>query len=231
MRTLIVAATTLEIAPLLARLEPVSQGPVSPDQPRLQTYTYKTHQVDVLITGVGMVATSFWCARTLAKQEYELALNLGVCGTFDPTLPLGKVVHVASDFMPELGAQDGSNFLDIHTIGLLDKDEAPYKAGRLVNPRPLLVLALSALPKARGITVNTVHGEDATIARTTARFKPQVESMEGAAFMYACLASQVRFAQIRAISNKVERRNRASWKLDTAITSLCETATAILDQL
>ena len=33
--------------------------------------------------------------------------------------------------------------------------------------------------------------------------------MEGAAFMYVCLMHQVPFAQIRAVSNVVERRNRA----------------------
>ncbi len=226
MRILIVSATPMEIAPLTARLNYIGESGHAQKQ-----YTHRDHDVHILTTGVGMVATAFWCARTLAKQEFDLALNLGVCGSFDPALPVGKVVHVSSDFMPELGAQDGANFLDIHTIGLLDKEEPPYKAGRLVNPRPLLVHALSGLTKARGITVNTVHGEDATIARTTSRFKPQVESMEGAAFMYACLVSQVRFAQVRAVSNKVERRNRAGWRLDEAITALCNTGLAILDEL
>ena len=32
--------------------------------------------------------------------------------------------------------------------------------------------------------------------------------MEGAAFMYACLIQGVPFAQVRAVSNIVERRNR-----------------------
>ena len=32
--------------------------------------------------------------------------------------------------------------------------------------------------------------------------------MEGAAFMYACLIHGVPFAQVRAVSNIVERRNR-----------------------
>ena len=37
--------------------------------------------------------------------------------------------------------------------------------------------------------------------------------MEGAAFMYACLIAGVPFAQVRAVSNRVERRNRAAWDL------------------
>jgi len=44
--------------------------------------------------------------------------------------------------------------------------------------------------------------------------------MEGAAFMYACLIAGVPFAQVRAVSNRVERRNRAAWDLAGAIENL-----------
>ena len=36
------------------------------------------------------------------------------------------------------------------------------------------------------------------------RCRPQVESMEGAAFMHACLIHEISFAQVRAVSNVVE---------------------------
>ena len=80
-----------------------------------------------------------------------------------------------------------------------------------------------------GITVNTVHGSERSIAAVTERFQPQVESMEGAAFMYACLIHGLVFAQVRAVSNIVERRNRAAWKIATAIDALGQTARRILD--
>ena len=44
--------------------------------------------------------------------------------------------------------------------------------------------------------------------------------MEGAAFMYVCLMHQVPFAQIRAVSNVVERRNRQAWKVREALDAL-----------
>ena len=53
--------------------------------------------------------------------------------------------------------------------------------------------------------------------------------MEGAAFMYACLIHGVAFAQVRAVSNVVERRNRDAWKMTDAIGSLGTTALSILD--
>ena len=81
------------------------------------------------------------------------------------------------------------------------------------------------------ITVNTVHGRDQSIAAVTERFAPQVESMEGAAFMYACLVHGQRFAQVRAVSNLVQRRNREAWKLSEAVASLGTTALRILNEL
>ena len=79
------------------------------------------------------------------------------------------------------------------------------------------------------ITVNTVHGAEGSIAAVVDRFKPQVESMEGAAFMYACLVHDVRFAQVRAVSNVVERRDRARWKVSEAIHALGASVFEILD--
>jgi futalosine hydrolase len=58
---------------------------------------------------------------------------------------------------------------------------------------------------------------------------PDVESMEGAAFMYASLIAGVPFAQVRAVSNMVERRNRGAWKIDAAITALGDRATKLLE--
>jgi len=81
-----------------------------------------------------------------------------------------------------------------------------------------------------GITVNTVHGNERSIAAITERFMPQVETMEGAAFMSACLMHRVQFAQVRAVSNLVERRNRESWKMAEAIRNLSVSALRIIDQ-
>ncbi len=184
----------------------------------------------MLTAGVGMVATAAWCARALSAASYDLALNLGVCGSFDASLPPGTVVHVREDRLAELGAEDGDRFLTIHDLGLLDANAFPFQNGRLVNVDPPVGPAIRHLPAVAGITVSTVHGRERTIAETVERFHPQVESMEGAAFMYACLIHGVRFAQIRAVSNVVERRNRGSWKMAEAIVALGEAAAQVLEQ-
>jgi futalosine hydrolase len=225
MRILVVSATALEVAPLLKRVAHT----LEPND-RLARARYRGHDIDVLTTGVGMVATAAWCARTLTQTSYTMAFNVGLCGTFDRSIRLGSVVHVTSDCLPELGAEDGDAFLTIHDMHLLGADEFPFRSGQLINQLPPPNAALDALPRARGITVNTVHGHEQSIAAAAARFDPQVETMEGAAFMFASLIHAVPFAQIRAVSNIVERRNRDAWDIPGALASLTAATFAILDQ-
>ena len=224
MHILVVTATAAEVAPLTAAL-----GRPSADDGRVASFARGPHRVDVLATGVGMVATGVWVSRTLASDRYGLALNLGVCGSFRSDLAPPSVVHVVADVLPELGAEDDDRFLTIQDLGLLGDDDFPFTAGTLRNTSPPQNVVLDRLPRVNGITVNTVHGSEASIARVVARCHPDTESMEGAAFMYACLAQGVPFAQVRAVSNIVERRNRNAWKLGDAIRALGDTALAIID--
>ena len=204
MPILVVAATELEIR--LLRADPRGH-----------------RHIEVLVTGVGMVATAARTAQALARTRYDVAYNFGVCGAFDRSLAPGAVVHVISDRLSELGAEDGDGFVTLQDLGLAHDD------GVLVNEAAPASAALRALPTVRGITVNTVHGRDASIAAIVTRLSPQVESMEGAAFAYACTISGVPYAQVRAVSNVVERRNRDAWRLDLAIRNLNDAALRILD--
>ena len=180
--------------------------------------------VEVLITGVGMVATAARASRALAQARYDLALNVGVCGSFDPALAPGSVVHVVSDRIAELGAEDDDEFLTLDELQLPGEQV-------FVNASPPRNAALDALPAVKGITVNTVHGNGRSIAAVVRRFAPQVESMEGAAFMCACLVNGVPFAQVRAVSNAVQKRNREAWRMGEAIGSLGRAVARILEGL
>jgi len=225
MRILIVAATAQEVDPLVARCRDLAVA-----DSIVRKCVYGGHAADILVTGVGMVATAAWCSRALSEARYELALNVGLCGTFDRSIDLGTVVHVTSDRIVELGAEDGERFLPIEELGL-GGGSAPAVSGALVNPAPPANGVLSRLPAVTGITVNTVHGSEQSIARVVERFRPQVESMEGAAFMYACMIHNLPFAQVRAVSNLVERRNRTAWRIPEAIERLGAETLRILGAL
>jgi len=219
MRILIVAATGGEVAPLVA-------GLARTDSPArwLEGYQLANHAIHLITSGVGMVATAAWTSRALTHATYDVAFNFGVCGSFDRSLAPGTVVHVMTDRIAELGAEDDTAFLT------LDDLELPGEHV-FVNEAPPANATLASLKPAASITVNTVHGNDQSIAAVVDRFHPDVESMEGAAFMYACLMHRVPFAQVRAVSNIVERRNREAWNLAEAIGALCRAAAKILQDV
>ncbi len=208
MDILLVAATPLELAPLHQRLAPFAapEGGFVMNELRVRT----------IATGIGTTATAFAMGTVLATTPPDLAINLGIAGTFDEALPIGSVVHVVSERFADLGIEerDGS-FHDLFEIGLLQTDQPPFTRGRLLDPR---AHHAAFLPQANGITVTKATGAEASIAALRARYPDaQVESMEGAAFMYACLLAEVPFMQIRGVSNRVEPRNRANWKIPEAI--------------
>jgi futalosine hydrolase len=219
MRILLVAATELEVTPLLSALGDAATRPGS--APR---YSCAGHDVEVLITGIGMVATAAHVSRALSTASYDLAFNVGVCGAFDPALQPGTVVHVVSERLVEMGAEDGETFLT--------PDELNLACATELAAFPPTSAALARLPPVTGITVNTVHGNERSIAAVTKRFDPQVESMEGAAFMYACMMhGPMPYAEVRAVSNLVAKRNRAAWKLREASDNLGTTVMRILETL
>ena len=92
MPILIAAATDAESACLAGTL-----GPGRRLRHRLIEHTLNGRELHVLATGVGMVATASWCSRALAESRYDLAINIGLCGSFDQSLGRGSVVHVVSD--------------------------------------------------------------------------------------------------------------------------------------
>lgn len=205
MRILVVAATEAELASLAA--------------------DHRAHRgVDFLATGVGMVSTAARVSRALAIESFDFALNVGLCGSFNPAYPPGLVVHIISDRVSELGAEDGDSFLALDELKL--SGDQSFTTG----PQPVSA-ALLALPRVSAITVNTVHGNDISIARAIDSFHADVETMEGAAFMCACLINKTPFAQVRAVSNVVERRNREAWRIPEALATLTKTCGAILGEL
>ncbi len=206
MKLLIVAATEAEIAPTLAYFKLYASQFI------------ESEKFDVVITGVGMVATAFALGQRLT-ENYDLALNVGIAGSFDQNIPLGKVVSIVHDRFAELGAENHDEFISLPELGF---GENTFKN---------TVGAEVDLPAFIGITVNKVHGNAESIAKTVKLYQPQTESMEGAAVFYACQKLNISVLQVRSISNYVEPRNRANWQIDLAIKNLNDWLIAFLKKL
>jgi len=216
MKILIVSATTFEVAPLFDQLK-ISLFANS----NFVSVTHRNNTLDFLITGIGMVATTYYTAKAFAKK-YDFALNVGICGTFNKNLELGSVIHIYKDCFSELGAEDGEKFLTLEEIGLKGETE-------ITNDTQISNFVLNEIPKVTGITVNTAHGNEQNIEKVFNKFHSYVESMEGAAFMFVCKNEQVPYAQIRAVSNVVEQRNKSNWNIPLALENLNKKVLEILE--
>ncbi len=194
-------------------------------------YTYRgTNQIDTLITGVGMMATTYELTKHLQSHTYDLVLQVGVGGNFNQNINLGGLVFITSDRYGDLGAEDHDDFLDIFQMGLLKSNDAPYTRGLLLTPL-LPIHDKINLPIANAITVNSVSGSERTIKQREEKYGCDVESMEGAAFHYVCLRENVPFAQVRAISNYVTPRDKSQWKMKEAIINLNNWLIAFIEGL
>jgi futalosine hydrolase len=226
MRVLMVVATEKEVELLIYELRMTNDDFMQMEQivNRKSKIVNINQNLSILITGVGMVATAFALGRHLASNQYDLAVNLGIAGSFDRTIELGEILEITEDAFAELGAEDGDDFLAIDKLGF---GTSVYKpTARLGDFSENF-----NLKTATAITVNKISGNEASINKVTERLNPQTESMEGAAFFYACNEMNVPCLQIRAVSNYVEKRNRDNWKMELAIKNLNTFATEFLKQL
>ncbi|MBC6994681.1 futalosine hydrolase [Neolewinella lacunae] len=210
---LLLSATPFEIAPTVAWLRDRAireEGNV---------LVFARTSVEVCFTGVGLPATAFALGRRLGSGPVVGPMvQAGVGGALDPTLALGEVVRITSERFADLGAEDpAGHHLRLSDIGL--PPGPPFDGEEVLRLPP----GYARLPfrECAGYSVNRVSGNDQSISVLRRRLpEAQVESMEGAAFFYACLSAGLEPVQLRAISNYVEARNRANWRMGEAIGAL-----------
>lgn len=184
-----------------------------------------TVEIDHLVTGVGMVATSCALARWLAERPCDAVVNWGVAGAFQEHIPLGSALRIDRDCFSEMGAESPDGFLPIDRLGMGAGSGVEAISG-WIHPTDHPLFDSIIGPRVSGITVNTVHGERASIRSVIQRLQPDAESMEGAAIFYVANQWGLPSAQIRTVSNRVDVRNRDRWEMGLALRQLGETAAA-----
>ena len=172
------------------------------------------NRITLLHTGIGMVNTAWHLGRELQRERPDIAIQFGIAGAFEGGPALVEVVELQQDCFAELGAESPSGFLPLETLGF-----ANFRLGNqpFYNVLRQPALPLEGLRQCRAISVNRISGTEEGIRRMEQIWNPEVETMEGAAFFQGCLIENVPFRALRAISNRVEPRNREAWKLKEAV--------------
>lgn len=225
MDLLISAATQEEVSILMKHFGKKSSGIFTEN-----FINTKTLRADLLITGPGIPLAAYHYGDALQSRKYDAAIDLGICGAFGKKLKIGEVVNVVSDYFGDLGAEDDKKFLDMFSLGLLEKNKKPFKKGLLV-PGLLKLNAVKQFRKVKGVTVNKVHGNSTSIREFLSSHNADVESMEGACFFYACIMHDIPCLQLRSVSNSIEKRNKKNWNIPLAVKQMNLAAVALLNEM
>ena len=208
---LVIAATANEIAPFLN--------------------TYREDQksfgsIDILITGIGLTATTWSLTKQVGIKRPDMVVQAGIGGCFDPSIQLGTVFVVQRDTIADLGVTEKTNVKTIFDLKLAAGNQHPFKNGWLINNSDLI--QKTGLKKISAVTVNKITTGQSMIDSYLKKFKPQVESMEGAALHYVCLQEHLPFLQLRAVSNYIGERDKKKWLLKESIINLNHQLTRLL---
>jgi futalosine hydrolase len=94
-KILIVAATPSE-AEVLGRIPGIRK--------RGNEFVFRNSEISLLITGVGSAATSWGMSKWIsANPKPELAINIGISGSYRKEIGIGEVVAIQSDCFADAG--------------------------------------------------------------------------------------------------------------------------------
>jgi len=213
MNILVIAATPIEINPFLEQLR---NGLIS-------------RQPDVLITGIGLTATTWSLTRQILIKKPDLVIQAGVGGCFDRRIPTGTVMAIKQEAIADQSVIELNTLRTLFDLKLVPANQYPFSKGWLVNKND--VLKKVKLKKVNGVSVNEITTDRKKVKFYEQQFAPVVESMEGAALHYVCLMEKLPFIQLRAVSNYIAERNKKNWNMKTSIINLNTELIRLLDKL
>jgi futalosine hydrolase len=214
MNCLIAAATVIEISPFLQWLKTEKRSPVD---------------IDVLITGIGLTASTYSLTKQLKLKKPDLVIQAGVGGCFDTSIPLGSVFAIKQEAIADQSVIELDKLKTLFDLKLVPQDQHPFSKGWLINKSD--VLKKTKLKKVKAVSTNEITTSRQKMRFYKDSFDPVVESMEGAALHYVCLQEKVPFLQLRSVSNYIAERNKKNWNMKGSILNLNKELITLLNKL
>ena len=192
----------------------------------IEAVLLQSSRVSVLLTGIGAVNTAYALTHYLATQPRpSLVIQSGIAGAYVPAgVPVGAVVLADTEIYGDLGVLTPAGWRPAEEIGI------PLVEARGSHPprfnyfpldpdlvaRAARVCGSSVARTGPFLTLSQVTGVRTLGDALHERFGALCESMEGAAAAHVCALHDVPFLEVRGISNLIEDRNRASWRIKEA---------------
>jgi futalosine hydrolase len=170
--------------------------------------------VVVAAGGAGPVAAAVACARLVPLVQPELVISAGIAGGFAGRAALGEIVVASESLFADLGAATDDGFLSMSSLGFAGGAALASSCGPSLGQR----LGAACAPV---LTLATMTGTDAGAAELAAAHpSAAAEAMEGYGVAWAATECGVPWAEIRAISNLIGRRDRSTWNIPAAFAAL-----------
>lgn len=185
--------------------------------------------IDIVITGIGLTATTYSLMKQLQIKRPEIIIQAGVGGCFDTNYPLGSVLAIKQEAIADQSVIELDKLKTLFHLKLVPQNQYPFSKGWLVNTSE--VLKKIKLKKVIGVSTNEITTSKQKVKFYKETFNPVVESMEGAALHYVCLMEKIPFLQIRSISNYIGERNKKNWNMKESIINLNKELTSLLYKL
>jgi futalosine hydrolase len=212
-RVLVITAVEAERAAVLAGL-----GLADARDDDLET----GQPVVVKAAGVGPAAAAAVTAQLIAiaacgDRWFDAVICAGIAGGFAGRIELGDLAVATESIAADLGAAGPDGFQPLDELGFgTSRQEADPTLLRQLR------LAMPAAIAGPVLTVSTVTGTAETTVAIEKRYPDAIaEAMEG--FGVATAARGwlgVAFGEVRAVSNTVGPRDRASWRIPQALEAL-----------
>ena len=202
-------------------------------------------EVQVVETGLGAVNTAHALTCCLQARQPDQVLQVGVGGAYPGAgLGIGDLAVATEEIYGDLGVRTPDGWHGAELIGipvLTLEGKAYYNRFGLDQEKAQAAAAALLLAPWKGQTPSVIRGAFITVQECSgqqilgeeraARFDAICENMEGAAAAHLCCLYGLPFMEVRAISNKVEDRDRSGWDLPLACGRAQEAAVFLLQEL
>jgi futalosine hydrolase len=202
-----------------------------PVGPYLRSKRCETDGDDVLVMagGIGPAAAAAAAAYAVGVHDVTTLLSMGIAGAFAASaLPMGGVAIASTVVAADLGAMSPERFLDLGAMGLDGGAAVTCDAGLVETARERVTRA--ALPVAVGpvLTLSTMTGTTERAAQLMSEHGAVAEAMEGAGVAHVAALHGLPTLEVRTVSNYIGVRDRASWDILAALTSLTTVGRVVL---
>ncbi len=176
-------------------------------------------------TGIGAVNTAQALSVALQEINPTLVLQLGIGGAYPASgLSVGDLALATEENYGDLGVITPAGWFPANEIGipvlLTHRDyynTYPLDADLVAKAQRTLEQSGECAVQGPFVTVQQCTGRTDIGNELASRFNAICENMEGAAAAHICALYGVAFLELRAISNRVEDRNRDAWDIPRSV--------------